>query len=135
MALVVDSGPLIAILDATDPDHQACAELLQGASEPVVVPVGVLVEVEYMLRPWPAAFDALLKEFAAGGFELLPLTAPWLLRAGELVAQYRDLPLGLVDATVVAAAEMLNETRVATLDRRHFTIVRPAHSDALSLVP
>lgn len=135
MALVVDSGPLIALLDATDPDHDECEKLLQGAPEPLVVPVCVLVEVEYLLRPWPAAFDALLKEFAAGGFELLPLTTPWLLRAGELVAQYHDLPLGLVDATVIAAAELLNETRVATLDRRHFTIVRPAHADALSLVP
>jgi predicted nucleic acid-binding protein len=135
MALVVDSGPLIALLDATEADHDAYATLLQGASEALVVPVCVLVEVEYLLRRWSAAFDALLREFAAGSFELLSLTTPWLLRAGDFVAQYRDLPLGLVDATVFAAAEMLNETRVATLDRRHFTTVRPVHVDALSLVP
>jgi hypothetical protein len=42
----------------------------------------------------------------------------WLLRAGELIKQYRDLPLGLVDATVIAAAEMLREAKVATLDHR-----------------
>ena len=47
----------------------------------------------------------------------------------------RDLPLGLVDATVVAATEMLGEPKLATLDHRHFAVVRPAHVDALTLLP
>jgi predicted nucleic acid-binding protein len=135
VALIVDTGPLVALLDASDPDHERCAELLQGASEPRVVPVCVLVEVEYLLRPWPQAFSALLAEFDAGGLELLDLPLRWLLRAGELLGRYRDLPLGLVDATVVAASEMLGETRLATLDRRHFGVVRPAHTDVLTLLP
>jgi hypothetical protein len=95
----------------------------------------VLAEVEYMLRPWPEAFAALLADFARGGFELLELPLPWLLRAGELLERYRDLPLGLVDASVVAATEMLDEPKLATLDRRHFAVVRPAHSGSLALVP
>lgn len=135
MALIVDTGPLVALLDASDPDHERCAELLQGSAEPRVVPVCVLVEVEYLLRPWPDAFAALLADFDAGGLELLDLPARWLLRSGELVNRYHDLPLGLVDATVVAAAEMLGETKVATLDHRHFTVVRPAHTAALTLLP
>lgn len=135
MALIVDTGPLVALLDASDPDHDRCAELLQRATEPRVVPVCVLVEVEYLLRPWPEAFQALLAELGAGGLELLELPRQWLLRAGELVARYRDLPLGLVDATVVAATEMLSETKLATLDRRHFTVVRPAHTATLTLLP
>lgn len=135
MALIIDTGPLVALLDATDPEHERCADLLQGSPEPRVVPVCVLVEVEYLLRPWPEAFGALLAEFEAGGLELLDLPVRWLLRAGNLVDRYRDLPLGLVDATVIAAAEMLNETKVATLDHRHFTVVRPAHTAALTLLP
>jgi uncharacterized protein len=99
------------------------------------VPVCVLVEVEYLLRPWPEAFAALLRDMEGGALELVELSARWLLRAGELIERYRDLPLGLVDATVIAAAEMLRETRVATLDHRHFTAVRPAHTDALTLLP
>jgi predicted nucleic acid-binding protein len=95
----------------------------------------VLVEVEYLLRPWPPAFKALLAEIAAGGFELLELPAHWLLRAGELLDQYSDLPLGLVDATVVVATEMLNEPKLATLDYRQFSVVRPAHVPALTLLP
>ena len=135
MALIVDAGPLVSLVDRSDPDHDRCSELLQQTNEPRVVPVCVLVEVEYMLRPWPEAFTALLAEFAAGGLQLLELPTAWLLRAGELVKRYRDLPLGLVDATVVAATEMLDETKLATLDQRHFTIVRPAHTPALTLLP
>lgn len=135
MALVVDTGPLVATLDATDPDHERCVDLLQGSVEPRVVPVCVLVEVEYLLRPWPQAFAALMADLEAGALELVDLPTRWFLRAGELVDQYRDLPLGLVDATVVAATEMLGEPKVATLDHRHFTVVRPAHTAALTLLP
>ena len=135
MALIVDTGPLVALLDASDPDHLRCDALLQQAVEPRVVPVCVLVEVEYMLRPWTDAFPALMAEFDGGGLELLDLPVRWLLRAGELVERYRDLPLGLVDATVIAATEMLGEPKVATLDHRHFSGVRPAHVEALAILP
>jgi predicted nucleic acid-binding protein len=135
VALILDTGPLVAMLDATDPDHERCTELIQGSTERRVVPVCVLVETEYLLRPWPQAFPALLAQFEAGGLSLLDLPARWLLRVGELVRGYHDLPLGLVDATVIAAAEMLGEPKIATLDRRHFTVVRPAHADALVLLP
>ena len=135
MALILDTGPLVALLDATDPDHARCTRLITEAVEPRVVPVCVLVEVEYLLRAWPPAFAALMSEFEAGGLELLELPLRWLLRAGELVDRYGDLPLGLVDATVVAATEMLGETKLATLDRRHFNVVRPAHAEALALLP
>jgi predicted nucleic acid-binding protein len=135
LALIVDTGPLVAMVDATDPDHKRCAELLQRSAERRVVPVCVLVEVEYLLRPWPKGFAALLADFEAGALELLDLPTRWLSRAGELLDRYRDLPLGLVDATVVAATEMLREAKVATLDHRHFTVVRPAHTDTLTLLP
>jgi len=135
VALILDTGPLVAMLDATDPDHARCTDLLEDTAEPRVVPVCVLVEVEYLLRPWPDAFAALLADFESGALELLDLPARWLLRAGELLDSYRDLSLGLVDATVVAATEMLRETKVATLDHRHFAVVRPAHTDALTLLP
>jgi len=56
-------------------------------------------------------------------------------RAAHLVEQYADLPLGAVDAAVIAVAERLRVTEVATLDRRHFSVVRPAHVDAFTLLP
>jgi uncharacterized protein len=100
-----------------------------------VVPVCVLVEVEYMVRPWPGAFGALVADFGNGALDLLDLPVRWLARAGELVDRYSDLPLGLVDATVVAATEMLEEPKLLTLDQRHFGVVRPTHVPALALLP
>jgi uncharacterized protein len=135
MALILDTGPLVALLDATDPDHERCVELIQGSSERRVVPVCVLVEVEYLLRPWPDAFSALLAEFGGGALDLLDLPGRWLQRAGELLDRYRNLSLGLVDATVLAATEMLSEPKLATLDRRHFHAVRPTHCEVLQLLP
>lgn len=60
--------------------------------------------------------------------------ADWL-RIAELVARYRNLPLGTVDASVVATAERLGLTEIATVDRRHFTVVRPDHISAFTLLP
>ncbi len=135
MALILDTGPLVALLDATDPDHDRCAALIRETREPRIVPVCVLVEVEYLLRPWPRALAALLADFETGALQLLDLPTRWLMRSGELIDRYRDLPLGLVDATVIAATEMLDETKVATLDHRHFAVVRPNHTPALELLP
>lgn len=64
-----------------------------------------------------------------------PVAAADWLRIAELVARYDDLPLGTVDASVVAAAERLGVHEVATVDRRHFSVVRPAHADAFTLLP
>jgi predicted nucleic acid-binding protein len=58
-----------------------------------------------------------------------------LLRMSELVATYADMPLGAVDASVVAIAERLDVTSIATLDRRHFSVVRPRHIAAFTLLP
>ena len=76
-----------------------------------------------------------LGELAAGNLTLEPVHAADLLRMAELVARYHDLPLGSVDASVIAAAERLGITDIATLDRRHFGIIRPRHTETLNLLP
>jgi uncharacterized protein len=76
-----------------------------------------------------------LTAVAAGEFEHITITAADLARTAEFVRTYADLPLGAVDASVFAVAERLKLTDVATLDRRHFTVVRPQHTTALNLLP
>lgn len=76
-----------------------------------------------------------LQAVAQGDFQAIDLTATDYERMAELVEQYADLPLGTTDASVIALAERLNVTEVATLDRRHFTVVRPRHVVALTLLP
>lgn len=76
-----------------------------------------------------------LGDLAAGEFAIEKVMASDWLRIAELVSRYRDLPLGTVDGSVVATAERLRITEIATLDRRHFSVVRPTHTDAFDLVP
>jgi uncharacterized protein len=76
-----------------------------------------------------------LGDLAAGNFIVEPVAAQDWLRIAELVGAYRDLPLGTVDASVIALCERLDAWQVATLDRWHFTVVRPRHVEALQLLP
>ena len=97
----------------------------------------VITEVAYLLatRLGVEAEVRFLGDLASGAFSIEPVPPGDWLRIAELVAAYRDLPLGTVDASVVAAAERLAVTAVATLDRRHFGVVRPRHADAFTLLP
>jgi len=101
------------------------------------VPTLVITEVTYLLstRLGTGAEVRFLGDLASGEFIVEPVPDEDWLRIAELVARYRDLPLGTVDGSVIAAAERLGITRVATFDHRHFSVVRPAHVDALEILP
>lgn len=135
--IVVDTGPLVAIADADDQDHERCVAALAHASRPLIVPSSVVVEVCYLLERelGSHAEAAFLRSFRTSTFILANVTVADLERMADLVETYSDLPLGMVDASVVAVAERLGITEVATLDRRHFTVVRPRHVDAFTLIP
>jgi uncharacterized protein len=97
----------------------------------------VTTEVVYLLatRLGADAEVRFLGDLAAGNLIAEPVAAQDWLRIAELVARYRDLPLGTDAASVIAAAERRGEQEIATLDRRHFSVVRPAHTDAFRLLP
>ncbi|RDI46766.1 type II toxin-antitoxin system VapC family toxin [Nocardia mexicana] len=138
--IVCDTGPLVAAAFTKDPDYHACAELftsLHLANRPMLVPTPVLGEVGYLLGnlAGPRTEAALLRSLAAGDFTALDPIGEDYRRTAELVEKYADLPLGTCDAIVIAVAERLGITEVATLDHRHFTVVRPRHVQALTLLP
>lgn len=137
MALVLDTGPLLAALDAADPDHEPCARLLLEAEEDLLVPALVLAEVDYWChrRLGADAWLAFLDDVLSGVYDVESPVGEDLHRARGLQAAYADLRLGVVDASVIALAERLGEARIATLDRRHFSVVRPRHVDAFELLP
>ena len=76
-----------------------------------------------------------LADLTEGAFSSQPVQATDWVRIIDLVGRYRDFPLGTVDASVIARAERLGVTAVATLDHRHFAAVRPAHTEAFILLP
>lgn len=136
MALILDTGPLFAALHADDRDHERCAALLD-TDERIVVPAPVVVEAEWLVtsRLGPTAFTAVYEDITSGALSIIDLSNDQWERVAQLCSRYADLPLGLVDASVVAVAETLGERAVATLDHRHFTVVRPRHVQALRLLP
>lgn len=135
--MIVDTGPLVAAAITNDPDHRRCRDLLETAPGPLVVPTLVVAEVAYLIdRELGAGADAAFyRSLARGELTVEPVGGPDWERMAQLVEQYRDLRLGGVDASVIAAAERLGEKTVATLDRRHFSVVRPRHVRALTLLP
>jgi len=137
VALILDTGPLLAALDAADPDHERCAGMLTTSDEDLVVPALVLAELDYWCsRRLPRdAWLIFLDDVLAGAYRIEPPTTGDLERCRQLQAAYADLGLGVVDASVVALAERLAEPKIATLDQRHFRTVRPSHVEAFELVP
>lgn len=115
----------------------ACLELLEAHPGPLIAPTLVITEVVYLIatRLGTEPEVRFLGDLASGWFHVEPVEPGDWLRIAELTARYRDLPLGSVDASVVATAERLDAAALATTDRRHFGIVQPSHLPRLELLP
>ncbi len=138
--IICDTGPLVAAALSNDADHAACVRLfndMHAAGRDLLVPATVTAEVGYLLaREAGARVESLfLRSLAEADFAAVDLTAADYARMAGLVDTYGDLPLGTTDASVIAIAERLKLTDIATLDRRHFTVVRPSHVKSLTLLP
>jgi uncharacterized protein len=135
--ILADSGVLLAAANHDEKEHEACAALIEGNVGALLVSPLVVAEVCYMLssRHSTEAEALFLDSFADGTLLLARLSEVDMLRMAALVRQYSDMRLGASDASIVALGERLNVVQVATLDRRHFTVVRPVHCDTFSLLP
>jgi predicted nucleic acid-binding protein len=138
--ILCDTGPLVSAALTNEKHHVACVDLLarlRGERQHLALPATVLAEVGYMLdrELGPDAEARFVDGVAAGDFELIHLTKDDLTRMGELIRQYDDMPLGTTDASVIAVAERLGVSEIATLDHRHFWAVRPRHVAAFTLLP
>ena len=111
--------------------------MLETHPGPLLVPQLVITEVAYLIetRLGAEAEVRFLGDLASGALRTEPVVPADWLRIAQLVWRYRDLRLGTVDASVVTLAERLGVIYVATLDRRHFSVVRPKHTAAFTLVP
>jgi uncharacterized protein len=137
VALVVDTGVVLASIEPRDDHHLRCSNLLANAREKRIVPSVVLVEVEYLLGSTRQVdvFVRFLDDCTRGAFVIEELQPVDYTRIGELLQTYADLRVGFVDAAVLAIVERLREPKLATLDHRHFTVMRPRHVEALKLLP
>lgn len=132
---VVDTGPLVALLNSNDTHHRRCVDLFASLTGTPLLPTTVMVEVCWLLEQHPDIEAEFLQAVADGAFTLAAITTADLNRMAELVRQYADFPLGAVDASVSAIAERFGLHEIITLDRRHFSVVRPRHIPAFTLLP
>jgi uncharacterized protein len=135
--LIVDTGPLVAYLNRNDPDHERCAMLLESRTDDLLVTPYVVTEACYLVGKYVGAEAEinLVEALAAGDLKQIDIVAGDLIRIAALMRQHMGFPLGVADASVIAAAERLRASEVATLDQRHFRAVTPAHVTALNLLP
>lgn len=121
---VVDTGPLVALFDATDPHHPLCRRILSRLDERLVTTPPVLTEAFHLLRPAKHRVSGLIEFIRDGGAAVLPMEDDSVRRCFELMHKYADIPMDFADASVVTAAEVLGTNKVFTLDLKHFGIYR-----------
>lgn len=121
---LVDTGPLVALFDPKDADHAPCKQALAKLKGRLLTTVPVLTEAFHLLQPESTGSDNLRRFLVAHGLSVWFLDETSLARALQLMEEYRDQPMDLADASLVAAAEVLRSRKVFTLDKRDFRVYR-----------
>ena len=137
MTLLLDTSGLFAALNVSQSQHAACAASLLAHPGPLVLSPFVVAELDYLvLREGGVDRElALLEEIGAGAYEVASISAADIAAAHQVAARYRDLGLGVTDATILVLAQRYGTRDVLTLDHRHFRAVIDHPGQPLRLLP
>ena len=133
--VLLDTGPLVALLAAGDSHHRVCVETFGTLSPPLLTCWPVLTEAAWILRKQHRPLDRIAEAHAAGVFEILALEAEGLTEIAAFMRRYEDTGLQMADAALAYLAERENIHSIFTLDRRDFSIIRLKRNRALKLIP
>ncbi|MBA5866403.1 MAG: PIN domain-containing protein [Nitrospira sp. CR1.3] len=133
--ILADAGPLIALIHKDDANHHRCVETLKSITEPLGTVWPAFTEAMYLLSFSWKAQEALWEMVDRGVVQLLALEERDVSRMRDLMKKYRDLPMDLADAALVALAEREKIRRIFTLDRRDFEVYRPAKLNRFIVLP
>ena len=125
----------MALFDKDDRYHVLCVEILKEIREPLITTWPVLTECFYLLNFSWEVQESLWLFIQRGGVEIYPIEKELLIRCRELMKQYRDLPMDLANATLVALADILEVPKIFTLDHKDFTIYRFKQKKRFTLIP
>ncbi len=125
--MIVDTSALLAFFDTDEPDHEAVSAVLDEATEPLVLSPYVVAELDYLVasRLGTSAEVAVLRELTGGAWDLAAIDVEELARARAVIERYADQDIGVADASNVILAERYRTRTIATLDHRHFDVMRP----------
>lgn len=135
--MIVDTSALLAFFDRDEPDHDAVSAVISQAEDPLVVSPYVVAEIDYLVgsRLGVKAELAVLRELAGGAWDLATIDSADLNRLLPVIEQYHDHAIGVADASNVVLADRYQTTTIATLDRRHFSVLRPLNGNHFVIVP
>lgn len=135
--IILDTSGLLAAIDGSQRHHQAAADVLRNEPGPFALSPFILAELDYLLsqRVSAAAASALLGQVAAGAYRLETFDGDDAARATEVIERYRDLEIGLADASLVVLAERYRTWDLLTLDERHFRTVAGPGGRAFRILP
>ena len=135
--MIVDTSALLAFFDRTEPRHDSTVMAMTSERGPLVVSPHVIAELDYLVatRLGVDTEVAVLRELAGGAWELASLDNDDALRAASVIEKYPDQAIGLADASIVVLADRYGTRRIATLDRRHFGVLRPLQGGRFTIVP
>lgn len=134
--VLADTGFVVAVAIQTDKSHQKCFDLF-NQHDRIYLPQSTLAEVAFMITRLGGkqATIYFFKHLHESPYELIPVAPEDIQRTADLLDKYADARPDFVDLSIVAIAERLNITRILTLDRRDFDIIRPDHVDHFELLP
>jgi predicted nucleic acid-binding protein len=133
--VLIDTGPIVAILLESDEHHEACVEQLHQIRGPLLTCWPVITEAAWLLRAYPSAIRKMLSSFHGRPFELLPLGETDLPAIAAVLAKYEALRIQIADASLLHLANREGIETMFTLDRRDFGVLRLAHGKKLRLIP
>lgn len=133
--VLVDTGPLVAILDRSDSSHQKCAETLRQLRTPLITTWPVLTEAAYLLRTRPDLVQRLVRSASEGFLRIEQLTATDAVAMAEILDRYADQSFQLADVSLMYLAERDRLETVFTLDRVDFGVFRSGKGPPLRLLP
>lgn len=133
--ILVDTGPLVAILSREDAHHQSCVTALREIAAPLFSCWPVITEAAWLLRSSPRAVQQLLGSMDTGFLELLPLAGTEAQDIAKVMKKYESIRPQLADAALVYLAGRERIDTIFTLDRRDFSIYRAGRGRPFRLVP
>ncbi len=133
--ILLDAGPLVAVLHRDDRNHEHCVGALRSLREPVGTTWPVISEVMHLFCFSWEAQDALWDLIATGSLHLIPIDTTDVPRMRQLMQKYKDLPMDVADASLVRVAERDGIRRLFTIDRREFALYRPVKIGRFQIIP
>ena len=135
--ILLDTSGVLSALFPDQRHHEACAATLRAADPPLVMSPFVLAELDYLITKYAGVtIEAeFLEDVVSGAYDLAPFGASDVERAVAVIGDYRDLDVGLADASIVVLAERYGANDVLTLDERHFRPLRTKSGGAFRLLP